>query len=205
MRQKLPIFLLLALAPQWSWAHLVSTRFGEFYAGMLHPVLALNHLLPWLALALLAGLQPVTSARRNLLIFPLAVAVGTVMDCLFPEAALISHLNLLAFFSLGLLVTLALRLHQGLFITVAILFGVVEGYGNGTLDETLDVFGTGFWLYVAGVSVAAYLVIAITSAASHWISQRQEWGSIAVRALGSWIMAAGILYSGYMILPALQS
>ena len=159
---------------------------------MLHPVLALNHLLPWLALALLAGLQPVESARRNLLLFPLAVATGTVLGCLFPESSLISQVNLLAFFSLGLLVTLALRLHQSLF---------TAGYGNGTLD----VFGTGFLLYVAGVTVAAYIVMTITSAVANWISWHQQWGSIAVRALGSWIMAAGILYSGFLILPALQS
>ncbi|MBA55093.1 MAG: hypothetical protein CMK89_11615 [Pseudomonadales bacterium] len=201
MQRKLPLILVLALIPQCSWAHLVSTRFGEFYAGMLHPVLALNHLLPWLALALLAGLQPVESARRNLLLFPLAVATGTVLGCLFPESSLISQVNLLAFFSLGLLVTLALRLHQSLFTAVALVFGVIEGYGNGTLD----VFGTGFLLYVAGVTVAAYIVMTITSAAANWISGHQQWGSIAVRALGSWIMAAGILYSGFLILPALQS
>lgn len=201
MQKKIPFILLLMLIPQWSWAHLVSTRFGEFYAGMLHPVLALNHLLPWLALALLAGLQPVQSARRNLLVFPLAVAVGTVFGCLFPESTLIGHFNLLAFFSLGLLVTLALKLHQQLFTAVALMFGMIEGYGNGSLD----VFGTGFWLYVAGVTVSAYLVIAITSAAASWISEQQQWGSIAVRALGSWIMAAGILYSGFLILPVLKS
>ena len=81
------------------------------------------------------------------------------------------------------------------------MFGMIEGYGNGSLD----VFGTGFWLYVAGVTVSAYLVIAITSAAASWISEQQQWGSIAVRALGSWIMAAGILYSGFLILPVLKS
>ena len=201
MRPQIAIALLLILLPQLSWAHLVSTRFGEFYAGMLHPVIALNHLLPWLALALLAGLQPVANARRNLVAFPCAVAAGTVVGCLFPESPLINHLNLLAFFALGLLVTLALQLQRQVFLTLAILFGIIEGYGNGTLD----VFGSGFWLYVAGVTTAAYLVMTLTSAAANWISERQQWGSIAVRALGSWIMAAGILYSGFLLLPSLQS
>jgi len=196
MLRKSPIILLLLLLPQLSWAHLVSTRFGEFYAGMLHPVLALNHLLPWLALALLAGLQPLDSARRNLLIFPLAVALGTLLGCSFPELQLINQLNLLAFFSFGLLVTLATRLQPFWFLLLALLFGVVEGYGNGTAD----VFGSGLWLYVGGVSVSAYIVVAMVSASALWIHQQQSWGIIAVRALGSWIMAAGILYSGFQLL-----
>lgn len=187
--------LLLLLSPQWAWAHLVSTRFGEFYAGMVHPLTALNHLLPWIALALLAGLQPAPAGRRNMVAFPLAVALGTVAGCLLPASALIDQLNLLAFCGLGLLVALALRLQPTLFVLIGILFGLAEGYSNGTSD----VYGTGFWLYVAGVAAMAYLVVTLVSAGACWINQRVQWGSIAVRALGSWIMAVGILYSGFML------
>lgn len=200
MPNRTPAFLFLLLIPQLSWAHLVSTRFGEFYSGMLHPLITLNHLLPWLALALLAGLQPVTSTRRNLLVFPLAVAVGTILGCQLPPIALVDQLNLIAFFVFGLLVTLALQLQQKWFVGLAILFGVLEGYGNGTLD----LVGTGFWLYVAGVTAAAYIVVTLASALAYWINQYQQWGSIAVRAVGSWIMAAGLLYGGFLLLPTMQ-
>ena len=201
MQRRFILLLVLLLIPQLSWAHLVSTRFGEFYAGLLHPLIALNHLLPWLALALLSGLQPLTVTRRNLWVFPLAVATGTLLGCLFPEYPLINQLNLLAFCLLGLLVTLALPIHQRTFVVLAALFGMVEGYGNGALD----LFGSGFWLYIIGVTVAAYVVITLTSAATSWISQRQKWGAIAVRALGSWILAVGILYVGFLLLPPTQS
>ena len=48
------LLLFCLLTPQCAHAHLVSTRFGEYYAGLLHPVITLSHLIPWLALALVA-------------------------------------------------------------------------------------------------------------------------------------------------------
>lgn len=162
---------------------------------MVHPLTALNHLLPWLALGLLAGLQSAHISRRALWVFPLAVAVGTALGCWLAESALVNQLNLMAFFVLGLLVALAQKLPAWAFISLATLFGVVEGFGNGTLD----VYGTGFWLYVGGVTAAAYVLVTLVTAAAYWIGRRQAWGSIAVRALGSWIMAAGILYGGLLL------
>jgi nickel/cobalt exporter len=44
-----------ALWPALASAHLVNTDVGEFYAGMMHPLTSAEHLLPTLALALLAS------------------------------------------------------------------------------------------------------------------------------------------------------
>jgi urease accessory protein len=53
----LPFATAVALAvrlPTWASAHLVNTNVGEFYVGMGHPLTSAEHLLPTLALALLA-------------------------------------------------------------------------------------------------------------------------------------------------------
>ena len=53
---------LSTLLPSWASAHLVNTDVGEFYAGMLHPLTSPEHLLPTLALALLATSSGVPAA-----------------------------------------------------------------------------------------------------------------------------------------------
>jgi hydrogenase/urease accessory protein HupE len=40
----------LDLIPAPAFAHLVNTDVGEFYAGMLHPLTSIEHLLPTVAL-----------------------------------------------------------------------------------------------------------------------------------------------------------
>jgi hydrogenase/urease accessory protein HupE len=67
---------MLLCLPEQAAAHLVSTRFGELYSGLLHPLTTLQHLVPWLALGLLGGLQAPRTARWALLAFPLAVLAG---------------------------------------------------------------------------------------------------------------------------------
>jgi len=67
----------LALAPFAAEAHLVSTRFGELYSGLLHPLTTLLHLVPWACLGLLAGLQRAETSRWVPLAFPLAAPVLT--------------------------------------------------------------------------------------------------------------------------------
>ena len=43
--------------PAQAHAHLVNTRLGDFYGGMLHPLSGLEDVLAWFALAILAALQ----------------------------------------------------------------------------------------------------------------------------------------------------
>ena len=76
------LLLFCLLTPQWAHAHLVSTRFGEYYAGLLHPVITLSHLIPWLALALVAGLQNTASARTALPLFAIWTLISHSASCL---------------------------------------------------------------------------------------------------------------------------
>ena len=56
--------VLLGLIPHPALAHLVNTQVGEFYAGMMHPLTSAEHLLPTLALALLASQMGKQAARQ---------------------------------------------------------------------------------------------------------------------------------------------
>ena len=189
----------LALLPQTALAHLVSTRFGEFYSGMLHPVTTLLHLLPWLAIALLCGIQRQQSySKWALLLFPGATLVGALIGSQFLHPDWIYLINTTSFL-IGLLVALALKLNPLVFIALLCMFGFSHGFANG--EPGLR--GSDFVLYVSGVAAAAYLLVTLISAAAKLTITRAPWGIVAVRAVGSWIMAVGILHIGFtLMIPA---
>ena len=84
-------------------AHLVNTDLGPFYGGLVHPLTALEHLLPLVALGLLAGQQGATTARRVLVALPLGLAGGAWLFYPRPTWTGIQVLNLLSLLVLGLL------------------------------------------------------------------------------------------------------
>ncbi len=187
------------LLPQWADAHLVSTRFGEFYAGILHPVTTLEHMVPWLAIGLLGGLQSLKLGRLALILFPLTVLIGVWFGADWGgEIGWVKTLNLLSFLIFGVLVLMAKPLNEVLFIGLITLFGITHGIGN----SASDLVGNQFMLYVAGVVTAAYLMMTLLVAASHQLIQQQLWGAVAVRALGSWIAAVGLIYAGFTYFAA---
>ncbi len=186
------------LLPGSASAHLVSTRFGELYSGMLHPVTSLIHLVPWLALGLLGGLQSATTARWALLAFPLAVLAGAMLAGFVPGLALVTPINIASFMVLGMAVALALRTGTVLFLALVVLFGITHGYANG--NDALN--GAQWLLYAAGLGLSAYLLIALVTGSCHALVSGPPWGGIAVRAAGSWIAAAGLMYAGFLTFAA---
>ncbi|RLP54878.1 MAG: hypothetical protein D6160_08685 [Ketobacter sp.] len=183
------------LLPQLSFAHLVTTRLGEFYSGLAHPITSLEHLLPWLALGLLAGIQQRNTSRSVLLWFPFTVATGAILGGWLPGPTWIQTLNLFFLCNLGLLVLLALRLKQAVFVLLAVVFGFTQGFANGV--NTLQ--GSDLLLYVCGVTSAAYILMALVTAVAFCTYRRSAWGPIALRAVGSWMLAIGMMYGGFLL------
>lgn len=191
--------LALMLLPQTASAHLVSTRFGEFYSGVLHPLSTLTHLLPWMAIALLCGLQQQTRySRWALILFPVVTFFGALTGSQFVQPEWIALLNMTSLL-IGLLVALALNLKPPVFIVLLLIFGFSHGFANG--DSGLR--GSDLVLYISGVAVAAYLLMTLLTAAAKLTVSQAPWGSVAIRAGGSWIMAVGILQIGVtLMIPA---
>jgi urease accessory protein len=189
---------LLTALPASANAHLVSARFGDFYVGLMHPLTAFENVLPWLALALLAGLQSVHASRGLLVLFPLAVALGAAAPQLLPGLTGITTANAASFVLLGLLAALAPRLRDDLLVTLTVLVGLTHGYDNGLARAA----GGNLLLFVAGVACAAYLSLTLVTAAASRLVALRGWGTIAVRAVGSWIAAIGIMMSGLALAPA---
>ena len=174
-------------------AHLVSTRFGELYSGMLHPLTTLQHLVPWLAVGLLGGLQRPDTGRWALLAFPLSVLVGIVLAALAPGFGVAEDLNVLSFVVLGGLIALAFRLGPLPLLSVISLFGISHGYSNAA-----ELSGFPWVLYAIGVAFSAYALVALSAGGAQALASGPRWGTIAVRAIGSWIAAAGVMYLTYL-------
>ena len=185
----------LGLAFAWpvpAGAHSLSSRFGDFYGGMLHPMTALEHALPILALGLLAGQQGARAARWLLLLFPLALLFGAALAIVAPALPWVPVLNRTSFVLLGVLVAGAWRLPLPVLAGLAALFGLSHGYENGSA-LTPEVAAH---LFVPGVALIGFMTAAVVSAATLALTARAEWLRIGVRVVGSWIAAIGILMVG---------
>ncbi len=191
--------VLLASLPNIASAHLVSTRFGELYSGMLHPLTTLQHLLPWVGLALLGGLLGASTSRWSLAVFPSAVLLGSLLaPVLGPASSWASSANLVSIAVIGLLVAMAAKLGRGLFVGLCLILGISHGIANANPDLT----GFPHLLYSIGVALAAYLLITLTTGLFDHLAGRFRWGCIALRAGGSWILAAGLVFGGYTLMLA---
>ncbi|TVZ37566.1 hydrogenase/urease accessory protein HupE [Alteromonadaceae bacterium 2753L.S.0a.02] len=185
----------LCLTPQLASAHLVSTRFGEFYSGLLHPLTTLAHLVPWIAFGLVAGNQKLSLTRISLLYFPAAVFLGVLIGAKLPARHLFEIVNIVTF-GAGALAALAVSLPRSALLSLLIICGLCHGIANSV--STLPI--AQILLYAAGVALAAYLLLIFVATAAYVLIQRVSWGQVAVRALGSWVVAIGLMYGGYSLL-----
>jgi urease accessory protein len=175
-----------------AYAHSMGNRFGDFYGGVLHPLTALEHVLPFLALGLLAGQQGARAARWLVLTFPLGLLLGTASAAVAPAGSWLTPLNHVSFVVLGLLLATAWRIPLALLIALGFLFGLSHGYENGRAMTP----ETATHLFIFGVATIGGLVTALVSAATLDLAAKAVWPGVAVRIVGSWIAAIGIMMIG---------
>ena len=127
-----------------------------------------------------------------LLLFPLGLFVGAALAGNLEPSPFVEWFNRLSFVALGALIAGAVRLPLVLLATVAVVLGLSHGYEN-----TADISSTvAMYLFVPGVVVTGIAMIAIFAAVA--VSREAAWQKIAVRVVGSWITAMGILIIGVL-------
>jgi urease accessory protein len=174
------------------FAHSVSKRFGDFYGGMLHPLTALEHLLPIVGLSLLAGQQGARRARWVLGLFPLGLFMGALLAPYAQPDWLIIGLNRISIVVAGILVAAAVRLPLPVLGPAALVLGLSHGVENTSAISS----SIALHLFVPGVVVAGISMVAIIAAIA--VSLSVPWQRIAIRVVGSWIAAIGILVLGLL-------
>ena len=165
-----------------------SLAVGEFYTGMLHPLLHFETLLPILALALWSGQLGDARAWHLPVAFSAAALVGAVAGILDVEPPVGRSLLLLAMLVLGLLVAVRGRLPAWLAMAMVLLFGVGQGQAN-TYDPEQEIERPLLFLAGFGSSIGLIFFHVVTRVFRY----RAFWVQTAVRVLGSWIAATGLL------------
>lgn len=193
LRRRGLVALVALLAPAAAQAHLVNSGLGPFYDGVSHFALTPEDLLPALALALLAGQRGAAAGRAALFALPGAWLVGGLAGLAWPTAGSASWLGAVSLLLLGGLVAAEARLRPALVVGLAIGFGLLHGYLNGSVMAHARLGALG----LAGI--VATLAVLVTLGAALVVAIRAAWGRIAVRVAGSWIAAIGLLALGWSL------
>lgn len=184
----------LALTVSPALAHDAFGNAGAFWGGFLHPLTALEHVLAIIAFGLLAGLQPPRPVFAALLTLALALAVGGIAGMagwLPPDLGLAAAGSIAV---VALLVAVARPLPPPVLIALALVLGLLHGAANGAAvpvgaDRIAFLLGL-----VAGPTLLAHL---LGGAVRHL---EAPWVRVAVRVLGSWLTAVGLLVLGRFVL-----
>jgi urease accessory protein len=170
-------------------AHTAAKEVGDFYAGVLHPVTALEHVLSFVALGLLVGQQG-RKASSTVLVFAVMLMLGATSALWLPAVRYVGLLNISSAVLLGGLIALARPLPVALTQGIAVVFGLSHGFANGTAI----VGALKPYLFIPGIGLAGLIVPAWGMILTDFVMrQRAGWMHIAVRVAGSWIAAIGIL------------
>lgn len=188
---------MLALAPA-AHAHAAASGIHAFIAGVIHPLTDLEHLLPLLALGLLAGQRGLASAQGLIVAFPMVFATSATVALGLAGNPEMPVLNAASTLLAGGLVAWAIALSRSLLYLVALAIGAIHGLGQGS-----GLAGASAAQFVAGATLAATLVFAYAFAmTATWLARGKPWRPVAVRALGSWIGAFGVITLALASLPA---
>ena len=181
--------LSIALLSSAAHAHSSAKGVGDFYAGFLHPLTALEHVLPFLALGVLGGQQGQRS-QVALPVFWVALMLGAAAALWLPRVPGVDFANILSAFVFGALIAAALPLPALVYAALALVFGLSHGYANG-LAVTASI--KPYW-FIPGLGLAALVVSGYGVVVTDYVLRRKiGWISTAVRVAGSWIAAIGML------------
>jgi urease accessory protein len=181
--------VLLALFSASALAHATAKGVNDFQAGLLHPLTALENVLPFLALGLLVG-QHGARTKNALPVFWTALILGAVLAMWLPAVPHVDLINVSSMLVLGILVASALPLPPLVYLGLVVLFGLSHGYANG-VEIAPPVRA---YLFIPGVALGALVLNGLGLVITEYATRSKiGWMSIAVRVAGSWIAAIGLL------------
>ncbi|ANL69864.1 HupE/UreJ protein (plasmid) [Rhizobium phaseoli] len=181
----------IATIPVDASAHLVNTGLGPIYDGAAHFAVSPEAILPVVALGVLAGLGGSANARTAVLILPVAWIAFGLVGMLFGPLAINPPFESLPLLILGGLAAADIRMPALATGSLAALLGAFEGCNFGSAYSTArDGLPA-----LAGSAGLVFVLIAIVSAAV--LKAKWDWTRIAMRVVGSWTAASGMLLLGW--------
>jgi urease accessory protein len=184
--------LMLAMATP-AFAHTGEGLAGGFAGGFMHPLLGPDHIAAMLAVGLWGAFLGAPAIWILPIVFPLVMALGGVLGILGVPLPGIEIGIAVSAVVLGLMVALAAKPHIAIAAILVGAFAIFHGHAHGT--ELPD--GANALAYALGFVIATGLLhlagIAFGLLAGH------PAGRVAVRAAGSAIASAGLVFLGRLI------
>jgi ABC-type nickel/cobalt efflux system permease component RcnA/hydrogenase/urease accessory protein HupE len=196
--------VLLIGIPSTAWAHAVNTDVGPFYAGMLHPLMSTEHLLPMLALALVASQVDKIAAIGAMALFPATLALGILWGGSLPSLDNALRLsNQAGLVILGCLLMFAARPSHTVVMIAVSLTGLILGFRSG-IDWQASGVGYGFF---PGLALTGAVVMALFAGGFPRSNDRFPRGARILCGLffaaiglamlsGYWVTASGPMIRG---------
>jgi urease accessory protein len=186
-------FLLLIAYPSTAAAHLVTTGLGPFYDGALHLLLSPEDLLGLVAVVALAGLQGARAGRMTVISLTMAWFIAGFAGLNLAIGFDFPWLSVSSMVILGVLVAVNPTLPPAAVATIGGLYGVLHGLLNGS---ALAFIGAGPGT-LAGITATVLIIALLCSALI--VALKAAWMRVAVRVVGSWIAAVGMLMLGWLV------
>jgi hydrogenase/urease accessory protein HupE len=179
-------------------AHIVAARLGDFYMGASHPLTDLQDVVLWIATGVLAGTLGASKGRWLIPVFPIGLLVGLSLAPVFGTVStqLADATMMLA---IGMLLAAAAQVPTLVLCAIAFAVAVIRGAANGAeLGPETDRL-----LFAAGSACMGYGAITLTMALTVVFKRTSDsvtsWRAIAVRALGGWIAAIGLMMASLVL------
>jgi urease accessory protein len=195
-----PLVCLLALFfTETSLAHSPIQGIGNFYNGLLHPVLVPAHLLLLIAVGLFLGQQGPKRVELALVGFAAATVLGLIMAW-FSIGIGLETLGLALSAIVGLLVAISRQMAMFWCVVIVLLAGFILGIDSAQeelsgKDRLVTLFGSGVAIYF----LALYpLALADTL-------NKKAWQKIGIRIVGSWVAASSLLVLALSFSPQAQA
>lgn len=187
-RVVLALSLVLPMLAGPAMAHAEGGLAGGFLSGLSHPISGLDHVAAMVAVGLWGALLCAPAIWLLPLVFPLVMAIGSVLGILGVPIPSIEVGIALSAIVLGLCVALALR--PPLWIAAAIVgaFAIFHGHAHGTEPPA----AVDAYTYAAGFVIATGLLH--VGGIVFGLLARWDWGEVAVRAGGGVIALAGVAF-----------
>ncbi|MGF1610184.1 MAG: HupE/UreJ family protein [Kiloniellales bacterium] len=191
MGRRAALAITLLLLPATAQAHSAIPGAGDFYNGLLHPLIVPAHVLALLAIGLCLGQREAAHAQLAVPTFALLLLLGLALASIgvgeASAAALLRPTLLALVLIAGIAVAAAAALPRLASAALAAAGALALGLDSAAEAEGLRerlVTLAGTWV---GAHLALLNVVGITAFA------RRRWHKLGVRILGSWTAASALL------------
>jgi urease accessory protein len=181
--------------PGMAEAHAPIEGLGTFYAHLLDPLVAPSHGMLLVAVALLCGQQGRDSARRGVVAFCVAVALGLFATQSGAMGGVREQVLLAASLVIGAAVCLGRPVGRVITVLAAAGAGLLLGFDTeidgATPRETA--------LTLAGLASGFFYTLILIAGLT--VGLKTHWRRVGVRIAGSWIVAASVLVLALSLVP----